>query len=63
MKANIKVTFEFTVNEDGRFDTQVRFDLPDHPGMPCPDKVKRIIAQDIQMIATAMIQVLPKGDA
>ena len=57
MKVKIKVTFdmEFDSAGTGQSNTKVRFDLPDHPEMDCPETVKRMVTEEIQLLCAATL--------
>lgn len=54
MNAKIKVTFDMSFATDGECKTQVSFELPDRPDVPCPDNLKKILIGEIKMLCGAM---------
>jgi len=55
MNAKIKVTFDMSFNDgDGECKTSVSFELVDHPEIPCPEKVKELVIEEIKMLCCAM---------
>ena len=55
MNAKIKVTFDMSFNDgDGECKTSVSFELVDHPEIPCPEKEKELVIEEIKMLCCAM---------
>lgn len=54
MKAKINVLFEVVINVDGKCKTSVSFELPDHPEIPCPEEIKKLVIGQIGMLCGVM---------
>lgn len=57
MKVKIRCTFDMEFDDSKKKDnvhTDVRFCLPDHPDVACPEGVKELVIDEIKMMCGAM---------
>jgi hypothetical protein len=46
--------FDMSIATDGECKTRVSFELPEHPDMPCPDNLKKLLIGEIKMLCGVM---------
>ncbi len=50
----VEFTMNFTPDEKGKVVYQVKFSMPNHPGIPVPDKVKKLSLEQIHDLCATL---------